>query len=75
MSRVRDMRGGKDYDASFTSRMKGEGLWADLLRQRFYQAARRLGLNERERGILDMSQFQRVEMVRPARYDPQLDLF
>jgi DNA repair photolyase len=78
MSRVRDMRGGKDYDASFSSRMKGEGLWADLLRQRFYQAARRLGLNERERGILDMSQFQqiqRVEPARPERDNPQLNLF
>ena len=47
MSRVRDMRGGKDYDAHFATRMKGEGLWADMLKQRFHQAARRLGLNER----------------------------
>ncbi|MFM0287830.1 PA0069 family radical SAM protein [Paraburkholderia megapolitana] len=81
MSRVRDMRGGKDYDSSFASRMKGEGLWADLLRQRFYNAARRLGLNRRDRGILDMSHFQHVEQKpapraapdKPA--SPQLDLF
>ncbi|CAG4907333.1 PA0069 family radical SAM protein [Paraburkholderia saeva] len=76
MSRVRDMRGGKDYDASFATRMKGEGLWADLLKQRFHKAARRLGLNERQRGILDMSHFRRVEMARPPLPDnPQLDLF
>ncbi len=76
MSRVRDMRGGKDYDASFATRMKGEGLWADLLRQRFHNAARRLGLNERQRGILDMSQFRRVDMAKPPLPDnPQLDLF
>ncbi|WP_229012203.1 PA0069 family radical SAM protein [Paraburkholderia gardini] len=76
MSRVRDMRGGKDYDASFATRMKGEGLWADLLKQRFHNAARRLGLNERQRGILDMSQFRRIEMVKPPLPDnPQLDLF
>jgi hypothetical protein len=78
MNRVRDMRGGKDYDASFAHRMKGEGLWADLLRQRFHQAVRRLGLNERNRGILDMSHFRRIEpspAAQPARINPQLDLF
>jgi DNA repair photolyase len=76
MSRVRDMRGGKDYDASFAHRMKGEGLWADLLKQRFAKATRRLGLNARQHGILDMSQFRRDELPpRPAADDRQLDLF
>ncbi|WP_114810393.1 PA0069 family radical SAM protein [Paraburkholderia kururiensis] len=76
MSRVRDMRGGKDYDSSFGRRMKGEGPWADLLRQRFEKAVRRLGLNERRRGILDISQFRREPVVlRRAADDPQLDLF
>lgn len=75
MSRVRDMRGGKDYDASFATRMKGEGLWADLLKQRFHQAVRRLGLNERRRGILDMSQFMRGGSPRQVRDDPQMNLF
>jgi DNA repair photolyase len=75
MSRVRDMRGGKDYDANFATRMKGEGLWADLLKQRFHQAARRLGLNERRRGILDMSQFMRTAPPSPVRDDPQMNLF
>jgi DNA repair photolyase len=78
MSRVRDMRGGKDYDSSFATRMKGEGLWADLLKQRFHNAVRRLGLNRRDRGILDMSHFRRIELSRaeePARANPQLDLF
>jgi hypothetical protein len=72
---VRDMRGGKDYDSNFASRMKGEGLWADLLKQRFHQAARRLGLNERRRGILDMSQFMRTAPPSPVRDDPQMNLF
>ncbi|WP_176096614.1 PA0069 family radical SAM protein [Burkholderia cepacia] len=58
MNRVRDMRGGKDYDSDFSKRMKGEGIWADLLRQRFRQAVKRLGLNERTNGILDLSQFR-----------------
>ncbi|MBS6362784.1 PA0069 family radical SAM protein [Burkholderia sp.] len=58
MNRVRDMRGGKDYDSDFGSRMKGEGIWADLLKQRFRQAVKRLGLNERTRDILDLSHFR-----------------
>lgn len=58
MARVRDMRGGRDYDASFGSRMTGEGLWADLIRQRFQKAVQRLGLN-RQRVELDLSQFRR----------------
>lgn len=72
MSRVRDMRGGKDYESSFSQRMKGTGLWADLLKQRFHNAVRRLGLNERRHGILDMSEFVRAKAREQKR---QLDLF
>ena len=72
MSRVRDMRGGKDYESAFSQRMKGTGLWADLLKQRFHNAVRRLGLNERRHGILDMSAFVQSKTVREK---PQLDLF
>jgi DNA repair photolyase len=72
MNRVRDMRGGKDYDAAFSQRMKGTGLWAELLKQRFHKAVRRLGLNERRHGILDMSEFVNT---KTAREKPQLDLF
>lgn len=76
MSRVRDMRGGKDYDASFAHRMKGEGAWADLLRQRFDKAVKRLGLNARRHGILDMSHFKRPSPVEPQNpQNRQLDLF
>lgn len=57
MARVQDMRGGKDYDADFASRMKGKGIWADLLRQRFVKTCDRLGLN-RQRSELDTGQFQ-----------------
>jgi len=73
MNRVREMRGGADYDASFAHRMKGEGLWADLLRQRFNHAARRLGLTGRNHGILDVSEFYRP--VAAASAGAQLDLF
>lgn len=61
MNRVRDMRGGKDYDSSFGKRMRGEGVWADLLRQRFDKAVSRLGLGTRRKDYtgMDCSRFRR----------------
>lgn len=56
MARVREMRGGKDYDASWGQRMHGSGVWAQLLDQRFTRACARLGY-EFERTPLDFSQF------------------
>jgi DNA repair photolyase len=38
------MRGGALYDANFGSRMRGEGPFADLIRQRFTKACRRHGI-------------------------------
>ncbi|CAH2791034.1 MAG: Radical SAM domain protein [uncultured Caballeronia sp.] len=75
MSRVRNMRGGKDYDSNFSTRMKGEDLWADMLRQRFRQATRHLGLNARQHSILEMSEFQRPAKRAAAPANLQLDLF
>ncbi|WCM94870.1 PA0069 family radical SAM protein [Acidovorax sp. NCPPB 2350] len=65
MARIQDLHGlsaearaaGRSYDSRFATRMKGSGLWADLLRQRFMAACKRLGLN-RQRTELDMSQFR-----------------
>ncbi|HRD83989.1 MAG TPA: PA0069 family radical SAM protein [Rubrivivax sp.] len=59
MARVREMRGGRDNDSRFGSRMTGEGVWARLLRDRFHKATERLGLN-RERVELDLAQFRRL---------------
>ncbi|MFN3642824.1 MAG: PA0069 family radical SAM protein [Gemmobacter sp.] len=47
MARVRAMHGGRDYDPAFGRRMRGEGVWADLMRRRFEAACTRLGLAER----------------------------
>ncbi|WP_372658237.1 PA0069 family radical SAM protein [Hydrogenophaga sp.] len=68
MARVQDMRGGKDYDADFATRMKGQGIWADLIRQRFHKACQRLALNT-TRIPLDASQF------RPGLLAGQSELF
>ena len=60
MSIVRQSRGGKSYDSQFHSRMKGRGVFAELLHQRFQIAVRKLGLNTAEdRYNLDTSLFQR----------------
>ena len=65
---VRDMRGGRDNDPSFHTRMKPQGVWADLTRARFNQACARLGLG-RTWASLDCSQF------RPPERDGQMELF
>ena len=57
MARVHDLRGGKDYDADFATRMKGQGVWAELLAQRFKRAVERLGFN-RERVELHSRDFR-----------------
>jgi len=69
MSLVRQMRGGKDYDAQWGSRIRGEGPISDLLNARFKAARKRYGL-EGPRLPTDISRF-RV----PPRTGDQIDLF
>ena len=57
MARVRDTQGGRDYDPAFGRRMRGQGLWSDLIRQRFDKAIARLGLTERQ-PPMDSTRFQ-----------------
>lgn len=81
MNRVRDMSGGKDYEASFGTRMKGQGVFADLIRQRFQLAVKRTGIAARNSGFgtLDVSLFRRPSSVPAAVQNgdkkSQLDLF
>lgn len=69
MSRVHSIRGGRDNDPQFGSRMRGSGVDAQLLGQRFAVALRRLGLERRIGFELDTSLFQ-----RPVEGGPQLPL-
>jgi DNA repair photolyase len=66
MARIRDMRRGRENDPEFGSRMKGEGLYADLLRRRFELACKRLGLNAGERYRTDTSRFRRPGPAQAA---------
>jgi DNA repair photolyase len=58
MALIRDMRGGRDYDSSFGTRMRGTGPYAQLLSNRFRLACRRLNLNSAPRKPLDTSLFR-----------------
>ncbi len=72
MARIRELRGGRDNDPSFNTRMTGEGIWSMLLRQRFDKTVKRLGYLT-ERTPLDTSQF--VRTVTPSSVTPlQLDV-
>lgn len=68
LARLRGMRGGRNNDPAFGSRMRGQGVMADLLVQRFEKATRRLGLSRRGKA-LDTTRF------RPPPLPGQLSLF
>jgi DNA repair photolyase len=73
ISIVRQMRGGRDNDPSFGTRMTGTGNYAELIEKRFDIACRRFGLNghgaPRRRPELDCSRF------RPPALGGQISLF
>jgi DNA repair photolyase len=69
MARQQDMRGGRDNDSRFGERMKGQGVWGQLMSQRFHKAIARLGLAN-EKKPLDLGAFR-----RPAAPSAQGSLF
>lgn len=69
MSLVRQMRGGRDYDAQWGSRMTGQGPLAELCARRFKLATAKHGLN-RTHAVL------RTDLFRvPPRSGAQTELF
>lgn len=78
MNRIRDMRGGKDYDAKFGARMRGEGVWADMIRQRFETGIKRYGLTRSGRfATLDCTRFRKPLNIPPQQKqgNNQMDFF
>ena len=67
MARVRELHGGRDYDAEWGRRFTGSGIWADLIARRIEVAGRRLGLPRRMPPL-------RCDLFAPPK-GPQLDLF
>lgn len=69
MARLREMHGGKDYDANWHRRMRGEGPYAEIIAQRFDLAVKKLGLSTLSPPML-------CDLFRaPKRPGAQLDLF
>ncbi|WP_020400717.1 PA0069 family radical SAM protein [Kordiimonas gwangyangensis] len=69
LHRLMEMRGGRVNDPRFKHRMKGKGLEADLMDQRFRNISRRLGLNLFKQD-LDTTKFR-----RPVLAGGQFNLF
>jgi len=69
MGHVRDMHGGKTYDAQWGRRMRGEGHYAALVNARFARAVRSLGLDT------DLPPLRTDLFAVPARPGDQLSLF
>lgn len=69
MNRVREMHGGKDYEADWGRRMRGSGVYARLIARRFEAAAARLGLNR------DQPELRTDLFDRPFERGDQMSLF
>ena len=67
MATIQSIRGGRDNDPNFFTRMKGQGPWAELLRTRFQIACRKLDLKGERLKL-------RTDLFRPPEGD-QLSLF
>ena len=61
MSRLREMRGGRENDSEFGSRFSGNGLFAQLLSKRFQLACERFGFNCDD-VLLDTEKFVRPNL-------------
>ena len=70
MSLVQQMNGGRDYDSDFRTRMRGQGVFAELLRKRFEVACRKHGFGRARELQLDCTRF-----APPRKPSPQGELF
>ncbi len=75
MSRVHELRGGRDNDPNFGSRMRGQGEFAELLAQRFKIAKRRIGYDARGRMLRNVSLDTTLFRVPASGAAKQLSLF
>jgi len=68
MHMIQDIRGGRDNDPNFGTRMKGTGIWADLIRARVKRAAREHGMDRKFPPL-------RCDLFKPPERDGQMELF
>jgi DNA repair photolyase len=65
LNRIREVRGGKLYDADFSSRMVGEGVYADYVRDIFEKSRAKYGL-DRGRHTLSTAHFRKAPEAQLA---------
>ncbi len=70
INHLTDMRGGKLYDSRFGSRMRGEGVYAGMINQRFHRARRKHGIGDQRLSPLNCEDF-----APPPKSGDQLDLW
>ncbi len=70
MNRIRDMKRGRENVSDFGERMRGTGIFAELIRQRFRKTCARLGLSAANLPELDLTHF-----APPREATPQQSLF
>ena len=68
ISLIQQMNGGKDYDSNFATRMRGQGVFADIIRKRVQVASRKAGLHRAWDTVLDTSQFVPPRIPSPQGY-------
>ncbi|MGN6279772.1 MAG: PA0069 family radical SAM protein [Sphingomonas sp.] len=68
MATIQSLRGGKDNDPNFFTRMRGQGPWAELMRRRFQIACRRYGIGN-ERIMLRTDLFRRPRGAQGDLFD------
>lgn len=68
MNIIRDIRGGKDNDPNFFGRMRGQGIWAELIRTRMRMQQKKYGLTSSKWHV-------RRDLFRPPSTDGQMSLF
>lgn len=73
LNRLKESRDGQLYVSDFSSRMRGRGVHADLLKQRFQLACRKLGLNPLADGVRRSAETSRF--VVPLATKDQMSLF
>ncbi len=65
LGRIRSLRGGKLNDSQFGRRMRGEGIWADMLKEMFSLACKKAGIGGRP-------EFSSADFRRPGETPPLL---
>lgn len=68
MNIIRDMRGGKDNDSEYFSRMRGQGAWAELI-------GMRMRIAKRKHGLMGSKWDVRNDLFTKPNLDGQMSLF